>query len=81
MGAARQIAADLDLDRLPDSKGAVRVLLSPEEASRLLKGGYEVRLSKVYPVRPLDQSLVMDDKAARAALEARTRGLSRQGDR
>lgn len=79
--AARQIVADLDLDRLPDPTGTVRVLLTPEEAARLLDRGFEVRLAKAYPVRPLDKSLVLDDKAARTALEDRVRGLPRQGER
>jgi hypothetical protein len=81
IGEARQIVADLDLDRLPDSKGEVRVLLTAEEAARLLECGYELRLLKAYPIGPLDPSRVMDDKAAQSALEQRIRGLRREGER
>jgi hypothetical protein len=76
--AAARAVAEFDLDRVPDRKGVVRVLITAEDAARLLEAGYEVRLFNVLPVQPLDPSLVMDDKAAQAWLESQTRGLRRE---
>ena len=79
--AARKVVADLDLDRLPDTEGTVRALVTAEDAARLLDRGFEVRLHKAYPVRPIDPKLVMDDEAARSSLDTQTRGVDRQGGR
>jgi hypothetical protein len=72
--------AELDLDRVPDPAGAVRVVITAEDAARLLAEGYEVRLLRALPVRPLDSSLVMDDESAEAWLDEQTKGLEREGD-
>jgi hypothetical protein len=80
-GAAAKAVADLDLDRLPDLKGPVRVLVNADDVARLVAGGYEVRLLKAHPVQPLDPSLVLDDDTARTWLETQTRGLKRQENR
>jgi hypothetical protein len=69
--------ADLDLDRIPDPDGQVRLLLTVDDSVRLLEDGYEVRLHRVLPVRPLEQELVESDEAARAWLEERMKGLDR----
>lgn len=74
---ARQVA-DLDLDRLPDAEGEIRLLVDAEQCSQLLDQGYEVRLQRAVPVRPLDQGLVADDDDVRAWFHARARG-SEQG--
>jgi hypothetical protein len=50
-----------------------------EEAAMLAERGYEVRLLKAHPVRPLDGSMVMDDETADGWLEERVRGLRREG--
>lgn len=76
--AAAKMVADLDLDRVPDPKGPVRVLMDAEDAARLVAAGYELRLVKAHPVQPLDPSMVMDDEAARSWLESQTRGLRRE---
>jgi hypothetical protein len=81
-GAGQQAlaqVADLDLDRLPDPKGEMRLLISLEEAAMLAERGYEVRLLKAHPVRPLDASMVMDDETAEGWLEERVRGLRGDG--
>ena len=44
---------DLDVDRVPDPEGGVRVLVDAPSALRLLEAGYEVRLQRAVPVRPL----------------------------
>ena len=61
----------LDLDRLPSPPDEFRVLLTAEEAGRLVELGFEVRLLRACPIKPLDQALVMDDETARAMIEDR----------
>ena len=36
--AAAKMVADLDLDRVPDPKGPIRVLVNAEDAARLVAG-------------------------------------------
>ena len=76
---ALDAVADLDLDRVPDVEGGVRLLVTPEEAKELVERGYEVRLLEALPVKPLDPSLVMDDGQARAWLEQRFQGIEQLG--
>ncbi|MCI3930515.1 hypothetical protein [Streptomyces sp. AN091965] len=71
--------AGLDLDRIPDPEGAVRVLVTVEECRRLVESGYEVHLHATVPVRPLPGELVERDDAVRAWLEERLRGIRRAG--
>ncbi len=77
---ALERVADLDLDRVPDPEGAVRVLISAEDAERLLAAGFEVLLVAAHRIGPVDPALIMEDKAALSWLEERTQGLRRQGD-
>jgi hypothetical protein len=70
--------ADLDLDRVPDPEGGVRVLVTAEDLAELLARGYEVRLVRAHDVRPLDAGAVMDHDSATAWLEEHTRGIPRQ---
>jgi hypothetical protein len=72
--------ADLDLDRVPDPEGGVRMVLTPDDAAQLLAKGYEVRLVRALPVRPLDPARVLDDDSARAWLDEQTRGIERRED-
>ena len=69
--------ADLDLDRVPDPEGGVRVVITADDAERLVARGYEVLLVRALPVQPLDPSRVTDEDA-RAWLEERTRGIERE---
>jgi hypothetical protein len=69
--------ADLDLDRIPDPEGQVRLLLTMDDCVRLLEQGYEVRLLRLLPVRPLDARLVESDESARDWLEEQVKGLER----
>ncbi|WP_427007922.1 hypothetical protein [Pseudarthrobacter sp. H2] len=71
--------AELDMDRVPDPEGGVRLLVDMDEAARLVESGFEVTLVAAAPAGPLDPSLVMDDDAARAWLEERLRGVEREG--
>jgi hypothetical protein len=73
--------ADLDLDRLPDPGGRVRVLVSADEARELTDRGYEVRLLNALKAQPLDPGLVMTDEQAEGWLAARTADIERQEGR
>jgi hypothetical protein len=66
--------ADLDLDRVPDPVGGIRVIVDVDDCRRLLESGFEVRLQRALPVRPLDPRLVPGDDDVRARFEARLRG-------
>lgn len=72
-----EVILDLDLDWLPVFDGKVRVLLTADDAAKLLDRGMEVRLVKSYPIRPIDPALVMDDETALAWLEKESRGVPR----
>ena len=78
-GKAVAAAAELDLDRLPDLAGKVRLLITPADAQRLLERGYEVRLDAAVPIKPLDPKLVMTDQESKRQLEAQVKGLPRKG--
>jgi hypothetical protein len=69
----------LDLDRVPGAAGEVRVLISLEDAARLVEMGFEVRLLRAHPTRPLDAALIPEDDAAQGWLEERVRGIERKG--
>lgn len=69
-----QRVSDLDLDRVPDTAGEVRVLLTPDELARLTAQGFEVRVQRTLPVRPLDPGLVADDEAVREWFDTTVRG-------
>jgi hypothetical protein len=68
--------ADLDLDRVPDAGGEVRVLLDLADVGRLAEQGLEVHVERALPVQPLDPALVTDDADVQAWLAARVRGSS-----
>lgn len=74
---AVKAAATLDLDRLPDAKGEVKLLLSADDARRLLEQGFEVHLKAAIPVAPLAKDRVMTDAHAKSWLEEQTKGLPR----
>lgn len=69
----------LDVDRVPDSRGRVRALLTVADCVRLLEQGFEIRLRHAHPVRPLDPRLIESDESVRRWLEAGVRGLERAG--
>lgn len=77
-GRAIAAAAALDLDRLPDVNGKVRLLISPADAQRLLDQGLEVRLMAAVPVKPLDPTLIMTDAQSKRLLEAQVKSLRRK---
>lgn len=83
-GAADRIdmrrVADLDLDRVPDPEGGVRILVDMDEAARLVESGFEVTLVRAAPAGPLDPSLIMDDDAAAAWLDEHLGGAEQMGE-
>jgi len=54
--------ADLDLDRLPDAEGEMRVLVDVNDCRALLDAGFEVRLQRALPVQPLAAHQVAADE-------------------
>lgn len=79
LSAMADRVAALDLDRIPDPEGGVRLLVDADECAQLLDRGFEVRLRRAVPVRPLDQSQVADDDDVRAWFEERARRTGRAG--
>ena len=77
-GPPERAVADLDLDRVPDPRGDVRLLINPDELARLLDEGYEVRLYRTVRPQPLDPDLVMGDDEAVRWLEERVQGIPRE---
>lgn len=70
--------ADLDLDRVPDPRRDVRLLINAEELAALLDEGYEVRLHRTVRPAPLDPDLVQSDDDAVRWLEDRVQGIPRE---
>jgi hypothetical protein len=77
-GVELAMVADLDLDRVPDPEGGVRVLVNMEEVAHLVEQGFEVRLERPVPVRPLDPGMVASDEDVRAWFEERVRPTGRE---
>jgi hypothetical protein len=59
----------LDVDRIPDTKGRVRALITVEDLVRLLDQGLEVRLYRAHAYQPLDPELIMTDSSFERWLE------------
>ena len=78
-GKALLAVTELGLDRVPDVKGKIRLLLWPEELRLLLARGFEVQLHRAIPVSPLDPKLIRTDKEVQDDLERRLRGTRRKG--
>ena len=70
--------ADLDLDRVPDPRGDVRLLVTADELAQLLDEGFEVRLHRTIRPQPLSPDLVVSDEEAVAWLEERVQGIPRE---
>ena len=71
--------ADLDLDRVPDPEGRIRVLVNAGDVARLLRQGFEVHLHREVPVRPLDARLVADDAEVRTWFDEQVSGAHEAG--
>lgn len=52
----------IDVDRVPDTKGKIKALLSMEDCVRLLNDGFEIRLFRAHPIEPLKRDLIVSDK-------------------
>jgi hypothetical protein len=59
----------LDIDQIPDAKGELRALVTADECVRLLENGFEVRLHRAHPVRPLNPTLIETDESVRRWLD------------
>src|SRR4029077_903782 len=76
---AMRLISELGLDRLPDRNGKIHLLISADDARRLLERGLRVELISVSPVGPLSRSSILTDEAARADLERRLKDVPRPG--
>ncbi|MGW4929775.1 hypothetical protein ACWEOH_11510 [Agromyces sp. NPDC004153] len=70
--------SDLDLDRIPDPQGGVRVVVTAEELAELVRRGYEVRVFRTVPIEPLDPKLIQSDEDAKRWLDERVAGIPRE---
>lgn len=68
-------ADDLDVDRVPDTKGRVRALITVEDLVRLLDQGLEVRLYRAHAYEPLDPALIMTDSSFKRWLKEQVNTL------
>ena len=73
--------SDLDLDRIPDPQGGVRVVVTADELAELVRRGYEVRVYRTIPLEPLNPDLVESDEDAKRWLEERVAGIPREEER
>lgn len=71
-------ADDLDVDRVPDSKGEVRALITVEDLVRLLEQGLEVRLFRAHASEPLDRALIVTDTSFKRWLDEKVNTLKAQ---
>lgn len=67
----------LDIDRIPDPKGEIRALLTVDDCVRLLDQGFELRLHRAYPVRPIDPALIETNEAVERWLDEELSGIER----
>jgi len=64
-------ADDLDVDRVPDTKGRVHALITVEDLVRLLGQGLEVRLYRAHAYEPVDPALIATEKEFKSWLDER----------
>ena len=79
-GTPMSHVADLDLDRVPDPEGGVRLLATAQECAVLVDEGYEVRLHRTVSAAPaasVDVAGDVGEDSVRRWLEERTRGVPR----
>lgn len=79
VSAMAERVADLDLDRIPDPEGGVRLLVDANECAELLDRGFEVRLRRAVPVRPLDPQMIAGDDEVQTWFDQRVAGIE-QGE-
>jgi hypothetical protein len=65
----------LDIDRVPDTKGRVRALITVEDLVRLLDQGLEVRLYRAHAYEPLDPALIVTDMSFKRWLDEQVSNL------
>lgn len=62
-------ADELGVDRVPDTEGRVRALITVEDLVRLLDQGLEVRLYRAHADEPLDPALIVTDSSFKRWLD------------
>jgi len=73
------LIADLALDRLPDTNGQLRLLVSPQDLERLLAQGVEVTLLAALPIAPLNPSLILTTPQSKRWLDAQVKRVPKKG--
>ena len=73
-----ELAAQHDLDRLPDREGRVRALVTEDDLARLQASGAPIEVGARLDVAPLDPALVASDDEAQRWLEERLHGIRRE---
>ena len=73
--AEKNWADDLNVDRVPDSKGEIRALLTVADLARLLEQGLEIHLSRAHASEPLDPSLIVSDASFKQWLDEKVNTL------
>jgi len=72
-----EVLERLDIDRIQDTKGLIRALVTADDCVRLLDQGFEVRLQHAHPIRPIDRALIETDESVRRLIDDKLRGLPR----
>jgi len=67
----------LHIDRVPDTTGLIRALVTHADCVRLVNQGFEVRLYAAYPVQPLNPSLIESDESFKSWLDQRIQSVKR----
>ena len=79
VGRPGERLARLDVDRVPDPDGGVRILADLAQCAALVREGFEVRLLRAVPVGPaLTPATRLGDDDVRAWVEERLRGIPRE---
>lgn len=68
----------INIDRVPDSDGLVRGLLTAADCVRLLDQGFEVRLHQAHAVKPLDPKLIETNESVERWLDEKLNKLRRR---
>jgi hypothetical protein len=69
----------LAIDRLPDTRGTIRALLTADDCVRVLEHGLELHLTYAHPIQPLDPSLIETDESFRRWIDAELTKIKRSG--
>ena len=78
---ALRLIEELGLDRLPDARGRIRLLLFPDDLRQLVERDQSVLLQAVVRVKPIDRKLVYTDEEFNKVIKKRLLGGKRKKGR